>query len=78
MNRHDSYHSPLRRFLAGGWDFFGSSDLFAENELTATLWIAIPVVSLITWVVWLGWKIIYFTFGGFAKEVMKEKEDDKK
>ena len=81
MNRYDSSHSLLRRFLAGGWDHCSKR---LEQELDDGIgvfhyatWIVLLLLTMFLWILWLAWKVIYFTFGGFAREVLKEKEDDK-
>jgi len=77
MNTYKSSDSRLRRFLAGGWNWWGNPSQCSRGPVFVTFWIIFFIPSMGLWVVWIIWKIIYFIFGGFAKEVMKEKKDEK-
>ncbi len=80
MNDHDSSYSRLRRFLAGGWNLYGETLEKGMNEKMSmfhyTSWISLLVITMFLWILWLGWEVIYFTFGGLAKDSL-EKQNDK-
>lgn len=79
MITHDSSHSWFRRLLGGGWNLYGERFKKREEEpitlkVTRKLfWIFPLYVVTITWFVWLGWKVLYFIFGGIARELNKDK-----
>jgi len=83
MHKYNSEHSRFRRFLSGGWNIFEnkpSEDGHVKDDFSkdvpwtfVLIWIIIFILSMISWVLWLVWKVVYSTFGGFAKDVLNKK-----
>jgi len=76
MEKYNSEHSRLRRFLAGGWN--AGRQAWSEQKtsfkhedealIIASMWIVLFAFTVLNWIAWIIYKILSFVFGKFMKK----------